>query len=230
MPQVILMDIEGTTTSIRFIHDVLFPYARQRMLSFVGSHLDDPEVRHFLSQAAETINSEDGKNYTATDWPEIVTYLIHWIDADCKHGALKGLQGIIWEEGYKSGTYQGHVYADVLPQWKKWREAHKTLAIYSSGSVQSQKSLFSHSIDGDLTPFLNNYFDTNIGAKRETNAYKNIAQSLGVSPSEILFLSDTPEELDAAKQCGLRTTQILRPGAIPSSKHKHAKTFADVKL
>lgn len=230
MIQVILMDIEGTTTSISFVHDVLFPYARKRMLPFVGSHLDHPEVQSYLAQAVETINSEEKKQYTVLDWPEIVTHLIHWIDADRKHGALKGLQGIMWDEGYKSRSYQGHVYADVLPQWKKWSDAKKTLAIYSSGSVQAQKLLFTHSIDGDLTPFLSHYFDTSMGAKREPGTYKNIAQNLGVSPSQILFLSDIPEELDAAKQSGFKTTQILRPGAIASTKHEHARTLTDVKL
>lgn len=228
MTQVILMDIEGTTTSISFVHDVLFPYARKRLLSYVGSHLDQADLQRYLSQAVETVNAEENKRYTNVDWPEIVTRLMHWIDSDRKHSALKGLQGLIWQEGYKSGAYQGHVYPDVLPQWKKWRTENKILAIYSSGSVQAQKLLFGHSSEGDLTPLLTAYFDTNVGAKREANAYLKIAQNLDVAPNKILFLSDIPEELDAAKEAGCKTTQILRPGTIASSKHAHARTFAEV--
>ncbi len=224
------MDIEGTTTSISFVHDVLFPYARRKILSFVGTHIGDKDIQKYLSAAAETINSEENTQYTTDDWPQIVTRLIHWIDEDRKHPALKGIQGILWEEGYKAGDYHGHVYDDVVPNWKRWKNDGKTLAIYSSGSVHAQKLLFGHSDKGDLNTFLSDYFDTAVGAKREASSYATISQRLGVAPSSILFLSDIPEELDAAKEKGFKTTQIIRPGTTPSPKHPTAATFDNLKI
>ena len=48
----ILTDIEGTTSSISFVKDVLFPYARAALPGFVRDNGHDPEVRRWLDHVA----------------------------------------------------------------------------------------------------------------------------------------------------------------------------------
>jgi enolase-phosphatase E1 len=203
----ILTDIEGTTSSISFVKDVLFPYARERLPAFVVTHADDPDVQHWLHEAAK----EAG--LVSTGQQELIDLLLEWIDADRKSTALKALQGMIWKDGYASGEYRAHVYPEVAARLRAWHAAGKRLYVYSSGSVPAQKLFFAHSEAGDLGPLLSGYFDTETGPKREAESYRRIATSIGVPAGEILFLSDIVEELDAAAAAGLRTTQIARPPA-----------------
>ncbi len=193
----ILTDIEGTTTPIAFVHDVLFPFSKK--------HLD----RH--APDAET-----------------AARLRRWIEEDRKEPELKELQGRIWREGYESGELVSDVYPDVKPALTRWQQRGLGLGIYSSGSVEAQKLLFRYTSEGDLTPFFGAYFDTKVGAKRETDAYRKIAAELRRPASEILFLSDVEAELDAAQAAGMRTLQIVRPGTVAGRLHATARSFEEV--
>jgi enolase-phosphatase E1 len=203
----ILTDIEGTTSSISFVKDVLFPFARKRLPAFVETHADKPEVQHWLHEAAR----DAGIIHAGRT--EIVELLQRWIDEDRKATPLKALQGMIWDEGYRSGDFRAHVYPDVAPRLREWKERGLDLYIYSSGSVPAQKLFFEFSKAGDLTPLLSGYFDTEVGHKREAESYRRIATAIGMPAQEILFLSDIAEELDAARAAGMRTTQLARPPA-----------------
>jgi enolase-phosphatase E1 len=152
--------------------------------------------------------------------------LLEWIASDRKHTALKKLQGLIWKHGFESGAYISSLYDDVYPCLKKWRERNIDLAIYSSGSVQAQKLLFGHTKEGDLTPLFSNYFDTQVGHKQSEDSYTNIRKS--VPSNEVWFLSDVPEELDAAKAAGIHTVQLVRPGTKACNHHPTAKDFFEV--
>lgn len=207
----IVTDIEGTTSSISFVKDVLFPYARKRLPAFVETHADRPEVQHWLHEAAK-----EGGLISATR-TEVIDLLIGWIDADRKATPLKALQGMIWEAGYADGDYRAHVYPEVAARLRAWRAQGIRLYVYSSGSVQAQQLFFRYSDAGDLTPLFAGYFDTETGGKRERESYVRIAEAIGESPAHLLFLSDVAEELDAAKAAGFRTTWVQRaPLACPA--------------
>lgn len=201
----IVTDIEGTTSSIGFVHDVLFPYAHRRLPGFIETHGDLPEVQHWLHEAAKEAGLIEASRQ------EVVELLLQWIDQDRKSTALKALQGMIWKEGYAAGEFRAHVYPEVAGRLRQWREAGKKLYVYSSGSVAAQKLLFGHSEAGDLTPLFSGYFDTETGAKREPASYRRIAEAIDEPPQRILFLSDIAEELDAALASGLQTAWLVRP-------------------
>ncbi len=221
MIKAVLTDIEGTTSSLSFVKDVLFPYARQHMAEFIQQHADDSAVQALLDevrQIAEQTLDQDG----------VIRTLIQWIDEDRKITPLKTLQGMIWEAGYKNGDFTGHVYADAYEHLKKWHEAGIRLYVFSSGSVKAQKLLFGYSDFGDMTPLFSAYFDTTIGAKREADAYRRIASETGVKLEEILFLSDIEQELDAAQEAGMSTLQLLRENTPASKRHPTAFTFDSI--
>jgi enolase-phosphatase E1 len=224
MIRAIVTDIEGTTSSLSFVKDVLFPYARARLATFVHDHATQPAVHAQLKSVSEVVGhalSED----------ETVAQLIFWIDEDKKITPLKALQGMIWEAGYRNGDFQGHVYGDAVRQLRRWKEQGIALYVFSSGSVHAQKLLFGHSVSGDLTPLFSGYFDTAIGAKRETAAYRHIAEHIDLPPGEILFLSDIREELDAAHSVGLHTCWLVRDGTLPAtSAHPLARDFDGIVL
>lgn len=205
---VLLFDVEGTTTDISFVHRVLFPYARARIADYVRAHPSHPAVSRVLDELSPGSGTE-----------EVIHELLRWIDEDRKHGALKELQGLIWDEGYELGAFRGHVYEDVRPAWERWRAEGKRLAIYSSGSVRAQKAIYRHSTAGDLTPFLEAYFDTAVGPKRETESYRRIADALNVPPAHVTFYSDIGEELDAARKAGMATVQVFRDGPPKDLRH-----------
>ena len=212
MIKAIVTDIEGTTSSISFVKDVLFPYARKRLPAFVATHAETPEVQHWLLEAAREAD------LVSASQQEIIDLLQRWIDEDRKATPLKALQGLIWDEGYRSGEFRSHVYPDVAENLQKWIKQEISLYVYSSGSVAAQKLLFGHSDAGDLTPLFSGYFDTEIGAKREVDSYRRIAAAIGLRADEILFLSDIVEELDAARAAGLRTTLLARvPASCPTA-------------
>ncbi len=224
----ILTDIEGTTSSIAFVKDVLFPYARAALPGFVARRSGDEEVRRWLDVAAI-----DAGGVCKDD--VLIEVLQGWIDADRKHTALKALQGMIWDAGYRQGAYTGHVYPDTAPALAKWKAAGHEIHVYSSGSIAAQKLLFGHSDAGDLAPLLSGHFDTEIGGKREAQSYARIAQAIGREPSDIVFLSDVVEELDAARQAGLETVLLDRPEDYPQPRtgeathgHRRVASFADL--
>lgn len=206
-PKAILLDIEGTTSSISFVADELFPYARKHLAAFVEAN---PEV------AAPILAEVPGDDPVAT--------LIQWIDEDRKETPLKTLQGLIWARGYADGELKGHVYPDTPEALRRWTQAGLQVNIYSSGSIAAQKLIFGHSIAGDLTPLLGNYFDTTTGPKREADSYTKIADALGLAPSELLFVSDMPAEVDAAREAGLQALLIDRAGG-PADVHTLAEVL-----
>ncbi|RPJ69814.1 MAG: acireductone synthase [Alphaproteobacteria bacterium] len=159
---------------------------------------------------------------------EALAQLVEWIKIDRKHPALKKIQGMIWKIGYQSGELKGHVYPDVPTALETWKNAGIILGIYSSGSTEAQKVLFSHSTCGDLNHYFTNNFDTSIGQKRDVKSYFNISSELNINPDEILFLSDIVEELDAAKMAGFLTIQLVRNGDVPYQNHKQVRNFLEI--
>ncbi len=229
-PTVILTDIEGTTSSIAFVKDVLFPYSRAALPGFVEARRQEPEIRRWLDAVA----LELGRQGDAEADEAAVQQLLAWIDEDRKHTALKAIQGLLWQEGYALGEYRAHVYADALTALMHWKNAGHELFVYSSGSVPAQKLFFAHSDAGDMTPLFSGYFDTEIGGKREAASYRHIAADIGVAESNLLFLSDVVEELDAARNAGLRTCFVDRRSDYPQSRealangHPRVESFADI--
>ncbi|WP_018233761.1 acireductone synthase [Thioalkalivibrio thiocyanodenitrificans] len=224
MTRIILTDIEGTTSSLSFVKDVLFPYARAHLPEFVRAHGDDTEVRRLLADAGAYAGGD-------LDDEALIERMLAWIDHDQKITPLKALQGLIWEEGYTRGDFQGHVYEDAVERLRRWHEEDIRLAVYSSGSVHAQKLLFGHTAFGDLNPLFDAYFDTRVGGKRDTASYKTIAGELGVEPREILFLSDLRAELDAAAEAGMRTTALDRAaGGEDFGPHPVARDFHEIGL
>ncbi len=224
MTKIILTDIEGTTSSLSFVKDVLFPYAREHLPEFVRGHRDDTEVKRLLA---------DARAYAGGDLDEeaLIERMIGWIDNDQKITPLKALQGLIWEDGYARGDFQGHVYEDAVAHLRQWHQQGLRLAVYSSGSVHAQKLLFGHTAFGDLNPLFEAYFDTRIGGKRDTASYKAIAKELGVEPREVLFLSDLRAELDAAAEAGMKTTALDRAGnGEDFGPHPVAGDFGKIRL
>jgi enolase-phosphatase E1 len=188
----ILTDIEGTTSSISFVTETLYPYARARIADYVAEH-------------PHTVASVPGDDPVAT--------LLHWMDADAKETPLKALQGLIWAEGYADGTLQGHIYPDAVAGLERWHASGLALYVFSSGSVAAQKLIFGHSISGDLTPLFSGYFDTTTGPKREAASYAMIAETIGIEAADVLFLSDTPVEVAAARAAGMAALLIDRNDA-----------------
>ena len=226
MIRAILTDIEGTTSSITFVKDVLFPYARERLPAFIATHADKPEVQHWLHEAARDAG------LVSASQAEMIALLQRWIDEDRKATPLKALQGMIWEDGYRNGEFRAHMYPDVAPKLREWKSGNLDLYVYSSGSVPAQKLFFGFSEAGDLTPLFSGYFDTEIGAKREAGSYQHILSAIGRGGNETLFLSDVPEELDAARAAGMRTTLLARPpGACPATAgHPCVSDFTAIAL
>jgi enolase-phosphatase E1 len=203
----IVMDIEGTTSSARHVYEVLFPYARAAMATWVEQHGDEPVTREAIAEVAEQLGVE------LSDTTAIVAQLVQWIDDDVKAAPLKTLQGLIWQEGYSRGELTSHMFDDVPPTLHAWHTAGIPLVIYSSGSVAAQKALFAHAPDGDLDSLIDANFDiTTAGPKREQDSYARIAQALSAKPEQLLFLSDIQAELDAARAAGWQVVGVLREG------------------
>ncbi len=223
-PKFILTDIEGTTTSVSFVYEVLFPYFRENIHKTLELK-DLKSVQEVFSQTIQWVR--DTENRTISTPSEIIEVLNHWSQEDKKITPLKTLQGILWEEAYTSGTIQGHVYDDVAPALKRWKEKGIQLGVFSSGSIAAQKLIFGYSVAGDLTPYFSAYFDTSTGGKREAATYQLIAEKLGILASEILFLSDITEELQAAASAGLQTIQLVRDETI-ANWNATAPSFASI--
>lgn len=222
MIQAIVTDIEGTTTDIRFVHNVLFPYARERLAHFVQDN--QQELAPVLAALRAEINQPQA------DIDSLIACLFGFMDEDRKSTSLKTIQGMIWQQGYQQGDFKGHLYEDVLPTLQAWHRQGIRLYVYSSGSVASQKLLFGYSDAGDITPLFSGYFDTRVGAKREQQSYENIAQQIGLAPASLLFLSDIRQELDAAEQAGWKTQQLIRGDADDLSHHAKVSRFDHITL
>lgn len=222
----ILTDIEGTTTSISFVQDVLFPY----FLSHINEIYllsDMNEVKYIFGKVMRIVKKEENKNITTSE--EVIEQLKIWCKEDRKITPLKTLQGILWQKGYQTGELYGHVYDDVPIMLNNWELLGKKIGVFSSGSAVAQKLLFSYSTKGDLSTYFSHYFDTNIGHKRDTDTYSLIANEISLPSNRILFLSDVMEELEAADKAGMKTIQIRREGNIQFWKQS-AADFSEIVL
>ena len=228
--QGILLDVEGTTSSIAFVYDVLFAYAKEHVADFLEQQAADPVVH----QAATALAAEAGGG-GSPDTPEgrtaIVLAAIELMNRDIKSTPLKALQGMIWRSGFKSGQLTAHVFDDVPPALAQWADSGLDVRIYSSGSIEAQKLFFGHTAAGDLTPHLRGHYDTTTGPKREQASYAAIAADMGLPPRQILFISDVGAELDAARAAGMATAAADRPGNRPLESlydHETIQSFAEI--
>lgn len=226
----VLLDIEGTTTPISFVHEVLFPYAARHCAEFLAGRRADPEVAETLRLLAEEHRQASAQEEDVPAFGDGLPFVRFLMARDRKSAGLKLLQGLIWKEGYESGKLRGQVFADVPPAFAAWREAGARLRIFSSGSVLAQRLLFSTTPEGDLTVFLEGYHDLETGPKHEPGSYRTIAGVFGVAPGEVLFVSDSPVELDAAAAAGLATRLAERPGnpEVPLARHPRVRSFAEI--
>lgn len=235
MSRVILLDIEGTVSPLAFVHEVMFPYARLRLASFLAARWHTPEVLAVARQMAL-----DAGCASFAEWcppsakPEAFAAeeALKLMDADLKATGLKLLQGLIWEQGFRDGALRSTLFDDVPAALQSWHAAGVELRIYSSGSVHAQKLFFAHTEAGDLTPLFSRYYDTTIGSKREAESYRRIAKDCQTAASDILFISDVVAELDAARSAGMTTRLAIRPGNVPPPAHDHAivHSFADLSI
>lgn len=230
----ILLDIEGTTTPISFVYDVLFPYARHHLANHIERHASSPEYAQIFNtlrnEHANDVEAAAAGLSSATGTTAIAAYCAWLMNRDRKSTALKDLQGRIWEEGYSRGELVGEVFGDVPPALERWHSRHLSIGIFSSGSVLAQRLLFRHASAGDLSSFLSSYFDTTTGAKSESDSYRKIAASLAMRPDGVLFVSDVVRELEAARTAGMHTRLAVRPGNLPAEPDGHAviRTFDDL--
>ena len=230
----ILLDIEGTTTPIAFVHEVLFSYARSQVRNYLAVHFDSDETRADLAQLREEHVADMNQNRQPpalvpslvnaprdAEIDSLVAYINWLIEQDRKSTGLKSLQGKIWRQGYRDGTLKAELFPDVAPALKGWRRDGLKISIFSSGSSLAQKLLFAHTEAGDLTEFIDSYFDTTTGSKTAMDSYRRIASALHVPAQEVLFISDVVAELDAASAAGLQTLLCVRPGNAPQSAARH---------
>lgn len=217
----ILTDIEGTTSAVSFVLDVLFPYAARHLPGFVSEHAAEPAV----AEQVEAVRRESGEPEASVE--RVVAILLEWIAEDRKATPLKALQGMVWEQGYRAGQLKGHVYPDAVEALRRWHAEGYRLYVYSSGSIQAQKLIFGCSEAGDLSPLFSGYFDTTSGPKREAGSYRRIVEAIGLPAEEVLFLSDVVQELDAAREAGLPTIGLAREGG-ELAGHPTVASFAVV--
>jgi len=225
MIRAILLDIEGTTTPIAFVHEVLFSYARDHAKDFLASNVDADDITRLREEHAADVSN--GEHPPA----ELAAYVEWLIARDRKSTGLKSLQGKIWRQGYLDGSLKSQVYADVAPAFARWRTRGLSISIFSSGSVLAQQLLFAHTDAGDLTKFIDHYFDTNVGKKADAASYLRIAEALSLPAEEVLFISDVVAELDGANEAGMETLLSIRPGNPPqegAEKYRAIHSFDNV--
>jgi enolase-phosphatase E1 len=227
----ILLDVEGTTSSVSFVYDVLFAFAKRHVGDFLARNGGEPAVREAAVALAAEVGAPDARPDTPEGATRIALAAIELINRDVKSTPLKALQGMIWRSGYDSGELVSHVFEDVPEALGRWADSGIDVRIYSSGSIEAQKLFFAHTGFGDLTPLLRGHYDTTTGPKRTAPSYGAIAADMGLAPREILFVSDVGEELDAAKQAGMATALALRPGNREPGgvlEHDPVSSFAEI--
>ena len=239
MIQAILLDIEGTTCPVDFVSKTLFPFAREHIDITLTKRMHEPEIETLINQVIQEWK-HDSDPTSKTLWnqfeqtrpsaKDLGNYLKHLIKIDRKSTALKDLQGIIWQHGYQSGQLKSPLFKDVLPQLNTWKLKELTLAVYSSGSIQAQKLLYRHTEYGDITHFFDQWFDTHTGPKLISESYKIIAQKLGLTVDQALFISDHPAECDAAQKAGMHAVFCLRDGNPHQNPGRHsiARRLSDI--
>jgi enolase-phosphatase E1 len=217
----ILTDIEGTTSAVSFVFEVLFPYAAKHLPEFVRQNAERADVAEQL-QAVRQDSDEP-----AADVERVIGILLSWIAEDRKATPLKALQGMVWQQGYQAGQLKGHVYPDAVEALERWHQDGYQLFVYSSGSIQAQRLIFGCSEAGDLSPLFSGYFDTTSGPKREAQSYQRITREMGYQPEQILFLSDIVQELDAAREAGMATCGLVRDGG-ELAGHPNVSNFSQI--
>ena len=239
----VLLDIEGTTSSISFVYDVMFPFARKHFAGYLEKHWDSDPVQDAVSMlvqddkdfnAPELLlaafdNEHDPKLFRAG----VVKCLLRLMDDDVKATGLKKMQGLVWQEGFTSGEMVAHVYDDVRPAIEAWKATGKDVRIYSSGSVHAQKLFFEHSVAGNMLPLFSGHYDTTTGPKKDADSYRQITEAFGLPADEILFVSDIVAELDAATEAGMQAVLSIRPGNKPAEnadRYQAVNSFADIKV
>ncbi|MBA2116609.1 acireductone synthase [Bremerella alba] len=236
---VILLDIEGTTSSVSFVYDVMFPYVLRELDAYLDSAWNEPGLAPVLDQIAQDAGSEDFATWTAdcTDESErrakVATEIRRLMDGDVKATGLKALQGMIWKNGFERGEMIAQVYADVPEALQAWTSAGLRVYIYSSGSIGAQKLFFGHSEAGNLLQYFSGHFDTTTGPKQVAKSYDTIAAEVGEAAEKVLFISDVVAELDAAQEIGMDTRLSIRPGNKPvkdGHSHEAITSFAQVSL
>ena len=226
MIKVILVDIEGTISPISFVKDIMFPYSKDKLESYLKKNFDREEIKSIISE----IERIEGRKLTLE---EVIQILKKWIDEDKKLTPLKELQGFIWEKGFKSGELKAPLFKDAYKKLNEWKKKGYKIYIYSSGSVKAQKLFFSHSEYGNILNLFNGHFDTKVGNKKEKNSYLKIAKELGVKPEEILFLSDSLDEVKAGKEAGLNVIKVSREGEtdwIDNLDIKQIRDFSEISV
>ena len=226
----IVLDVEGTTSSIAFVYDVLFTFAKERVGDFLSAHAGDPAVAATLPEILAEAGDPVGAGEPIAP-ARAAAAAVELMRRDAKFGPLKDLQGRIWRSGFESGQLVAHVFDDVPEALAAWSESGLDVRIYSSGSIEAQKLFFGHTAAGNLLPCLRGHYDTTTGPKRETESYARIAADMGLDPRQILFVSDVGEELDAARRAGMQTALAERPGnrtATSVFEHPAVSTFADI--
>ena len=207
-PEVIILDIEGTTSSTWFVHDTLYPYSRERFGTWLREHADHPDVARARAQIIE-----EGQIGSHAHMDTLVEQLEEWLDNDEKRTPLKTLQGLIWADGFNRGDLTSHFFDDAIPAIRRWHDQGIDLKIFSSGSVNAQTAWFGNSPEGDLLPMFTGHFDTeNAGPKKLASSYANIREVIGAPAGKLLFFSDLVEELDGAREDGWATVGVRREG------------------
>ena len=235
----VVLDIEGTTTPISFVYDVLFPYARTHLRDFLERHgpsgLLGEVVRLLREEHAADVRRGDAPpplpaDVSSGNAVDLEPYVVWLMDRDRKSPGLKLLQGLIWQGGFADGSLRGEVFPDVAPALDRWHAREIDVAIYSSGSVLAQRLIFGHTASGDLTPRISQFFDATIGPKRSADSYRHIASELNRLPNELLFLSDVHAELLAARAAGFKAMLCVRPGnpEPPREGETAVETFDDI--
>lgn len=229
--QALLLDVEGTTSSISFVYDVLFAYAKKHVADFLAHEKGSESVRAVASEFATEASLGNVSLDDSNDLQCLVQAALDWMNKDIKSTPLKALQGMIWRHGFESGELVSHIFDDVPQALAQWADSGLDVRIYSSGSVQAQKLFFSHTSAGNLTRYLQGYYDTTTGPKREASSYTRIAADMNCDPRRVLFLSDVGAELDAARQAGMATALAIRPGNKDAGglfDHQTFSSFSDI--
>jgi len=240
--RLLLLDIEGTTTPVDFVYKTLFPYASQKLETFLREHERNPEIRNLMEEMREQQELDLRNGLEPPPWKSdseeerlraCVAYGLWLIERDSKCTPLKLLEGKIWQRGYECGEIKGEVYADVPAAFERWKRQKRIICIYSSGSALAQRLLFRSTSYGDLTDHISLYFDTRVGAKAEPDSYCRIAGSFAHRPERFLFISDALKEIEAARGAGMRTLLCERleqsdaAGGRPDAIHDFQGIFPD---
>lgn len=234
----VLLDIEGTTSSTTYVYDVLFPFARENARSYLERCWDDKNTLEACDLIAKEIGFDSsydwlhGEEKRSDMIDKVMLEVEKLMSKDSKSKGLKELQGFIWAEAYSSGLLCSQVFVDVPQALACWKATGLLMAIYSSGSATAQRVFFRHTEFGDLSDYFAGFFDTSCGPKKESDSYARIAKLLNHSPNEIIFFSDTVDELNAASKAGMQTVLLLRPDNAQQaeSEHQTIPSFYDIRI